>query len=271
MVGRNYEHLSLDEIQRRVCGERAEEVAHWYFRLNGFLMIPGFIVHPDVQSEMPRTEADLIGIRLKNSAEAFWVKQPRQTFRTNEFRSPKPMKDDAVFINAGKVGSASRHVVALVEVKAGMCAINGPWSNSAGLGDRNSSSNMERALARIGFCENRSVLYSAAKAMYDELRYEGTEYVVQYFAVGRVKNQEIQDKYPRLIQISFEDIATFLHERFTRFPQKLPLNTEITLWKGFGDEFRDWFQSHSNNDEGPGVSECQRAVIRFIQHGRCAN
>ena len=31
----------------RERGKRAEEVTEWYFRLNGFFLIPGFIVHPD--------------------------------------------------------------------------------------------------------------------------------------------------------------------------------------------------------------------------------
>lgn len=30
-------------------GRRAEEVAQWYFRLNGFLMIPSFVLHPDCE------------------------------------------------------------------------------------------------------------------------------------------------------------------------------------------------------------------------------
>jgi len=50
-------------------GERAEQVANWYFRLNGFLSIPGFIVHPDIQRPYPRTEADLIAVRFPYSKE----------------------------------------------------------------------------------------------------------------------------------------------------------------------------------------------------------
>lgn len=39
----------------REIGNRAEEVADWYFRLNGFLLTPGFVVHPDHSSSHPRT------------------------------------------------------------------------------------------------------------------------------------------------------------------------------------------------------------------------
>ena len=38
-------------------GRRAEDIASWYFRLNGFLAISGFIVHPDQRRQFARTEA----------------------------------------------------------------------------------------------------------------------------------------------------------------------------------------------------------------------
>ena len=39
---------SIEEKNRdRLIGTRAEEVASWYFRLNGFLSLPGFVVHLD--------------------------------------------------------------------------------------------------------------------------------------------------------------------------------------------------------------------------------
>ena len=37
--------ISQQEREQRDRGERAESVAAWYFRLNGFLSIPGFVVH----------------------------------------------------------------------------------------------------------------------------------------------------------------------------------------------------------------------------------
>ena len=62
-------------------GIRAEQIASWYFRLNGFLSIPGFIVHPDQVREYPRTEADLIAVRFSLSQEII---------------AGRPMVDDAL-------------------------------------------------------------------------------------------------------------------------------------------------------------------------------
>lgn len=263
--------ITSDEQEelKRARGQRAEEVAQWYFRLNGFLMIPGFIVHPDVKSDTPRTEADLLGIRLKNSAEVYWHKSSKQTFRQSELRQPSPMRDDPRILEAGKVDSNVKHLVAMVEVKAGECDINGPWSNRAGLEKKDSSSNMERALGRIGFCANRAELQEAATNMYNELRHASGDYVVQYFAVGKRPSPLLQETYPKLVQITFENIAVFLQERFSRFPQKIPLNTDLALWKGFGDEYRWWFESCGDNDRGPSTAESIKAVSRYIETGRC--
>ncbi len=53
--------------RRSEVGSRAEEVAAWYFRLNGFFAIPGFVVHPDRRQRHARTEADLIAVRFVRS------------------------------------------------------------------------------------------------------------------------------------------------------------------------------------------------------------
>ena len=45
-----------------------EKVAYWYFRLNGYLQMESFIVHPESGGGQ-RTEADLIGVRFPYRAE----------------------------------------------------------------------------------------------------------------------------------------------------------------------------------------------------------
>lgn len=57
------------EREARAVGERAEQAASWYFRLNGFLSIPGYVVHPDQLRRFPRTEADLMAVRFPYSVE----------------------------------------------------------------------------------------------------------------------------------------------------------------------------------------------------------
>ena len=45
-----------------------EKVAYWYFRLNGFLQIENFIIHPERYGS-GRTDADLLAVRFPFRAE----------------------------------------------------------------------------------------------------------------------------------------------------------------------------------------------------------
>ena len=45
-----------------------EKVAYWYFRLNGFLQIENFVVHPGGRGGQ-RTDADQLAVRFPHRAE----------------------------------------------------------------------------------------------------------------------------------------------------------------------------------------------------------
>lgn len=95
-------------------GNNAENVAGRYFRLNGFLSMPGFVIHPDVVRTYPVTEADLIGVRFPFSCEVI---------------AGRPMIDDRILT---QLVSPAQTFFLLMEVKTDLCNINGPWSNPAG-------------------------------------------------------------------------------------------------------------------------------------------
>jgi hypothetical protein len=259
--------MEIEEVDEdRARGKRSEEVAEWYFRLNGFFLIPGFIVHPDTPKPYARTEADLLGIRLKDSSEGVW-RSRTDRFRENTNRSS--MEDDQILINPTKVGTVKKHLIAMVEVKSSTCDINGPWSDGAAHGDDILKSNMARALARVGF-GNNSTVAAAAKSMYENLRYEGSDFAVQYFAIGKSKSPQLAQRYAKLVQISFDQIAEFLGNRFYTFPEKIPLDCNISLWEGFGDSFSRWYsESRSMNRSPPSVQACQKALKKYIDDGNC--
>lgn len=261
-----YEEENLHNDEAAINkGQRAEEIAEWYFRLNGFFLIPGFVVHPDAPRPTPRTEADLLGVRLKGSTEGVWHQKSSHSERqkNNKFFS---MDDDRIFINAARVGTVARHLVAMVEVKAGRCKINGPWSDRNIKDSQPGMSNMARALGRVGF-GTRDETIRASDLMYQNLRYEGTEFVVQYFAVGKLESQNLKDTYPLLIQITFDHIGEFLHSRFSKFPEKIPIDRNIQIWRGFGGWFRNWWFESENYRRTPTVTSCQQAVSAYIEKG----
>ena len=53
------ENSSSILVENKKSPINSEDLAYWYFRLNGFLTIQNFVVHPN------RTEIDIIAARMK--------------------------------------------------------------------------------------------------------------------------------------------------------------------------------------------------------------
>lgn len=98
----------------------AEEVAYWYLRLNGFLMIQNFIVHGDRRGRT-RTDIDVLGVR----------------FRWRREHIADPMRDD------DWVRVSDRTIVVFCDAKKGPEDLNPTWT------DRNQKM-MESFLTLIG-------------------------------------------------------------------------------------------------------------------------
>jgi hypothetical protein len=86
----------------------SEDLAYWYLRLNGFLTIPNFVVHPDIGAEQ-RTDVDVLGVRFPHRRELLL----------------RPMADDKPFVDV-----RDRAYLVLAEVKRGQCRRNGPWTDA---------------------------------------------------------------------------------------------------------------------------------------------
>ena len=238
--------MPTDNNSEKEKGKRSEEVAQWYFRLNGFFCLPSYIVHKDWIADKPRTEADLIAVRMSG---------------TKEYINNERLEDDNIIQTACK-GSGTgifKHLFALVEVKSGECKINGPWSNK-------NEENIHRAVARMGFA-NDNQIEDIAQCIYNELRWEGKDFIVQYFCIGKWRNKELASK-PELVQITFDQIADFLYCRFYKFPEKIPAWPILDeQWPGFGGGFAHWFDARRHNSE---ITEelCRKAVINYIYTGK---
>jgi len=225
---------------QRLRAERTEDVASWYFRLNGFLSIPGFIVHPDVVRRHPMTEADLIAVRFPHSTEVI---------------ANRHMTDDT---RLTALATSSQVLFLLVEVKTDLCRINGPWSDEE-------AGNMQRVVRRLGFSDERAIQGIAA-AMYKDLRWEDDKYVLQYTTIGKRKNDGLQRQYPRLVQVIWPEISDFLFKRFKAFPQKLPSDARLvheqwpTFGRFYGREAR----------RIPSSEESRKVVLQYIDQGRGA-
>jgi hypothetical protein len=166
---------------------RAERFAYWYLRLNGFLTIPNFVVHPDVGRNQ-ETDVDLIGVRFPYRAENL-VRQ---------------MDDDTRFAAFGE-----KILVALVEVKLGQMRLNGPWTNP----QRNNMLRVLRAVGPLPLTESKS----AAQSLYKNGLYRSQLYHVSLFCIGEQVNSDLQKSHPDVPQVTWTEIKHFVHSRFRAY------------------------------------------------------
>ena len=201
----------VDDLNsQREKGQRAEHVAAWYLRLNGFLSIPAFVVHLDSinprsnregEPIIQRTEADLIAVRFPYSRETI---------------ANRHMTDDPRLVKNESEGK-KKPLFILAEVKAGKCSMNGPWTNPR-------EKNMQRVLHRMGFTDKDDIIDQAATSLYNTGRWEGRNIIVQYVCFGEYTDPELQATYEMVCQITWEEIGKFLHSRHKESPLKNPHN-----------------------------------------------
>lgn len=176
-----------------------ERLAYWYFRLNGFLTIENFVVHPDTGTEQ-RTDADLIAVRL-------WHRQENAVL---------PMEDDP------KVADCDALVnVIIAEIKRGACSLNGPWTDSE-------QANMQRVLRAIG-CVPLASLQEAASALYEVGGWSGGGVTVRLFAVGEFRDMALP--IPNAQQVTWDEIIDFCIQRFRAYRRQ---KASVGLWESDG-------------------------------------
>lgn len=245
-------NLQRPEHTQRAVGQRAEHVAGWYLRVNGFMTIPGFVVHLDQTQPrrddrgdpiIQRTEADLVAVRFPYSREVV---------------ASRTMQDDGRVV-VDEVSGKRKPLFVLAEVKAGPCSMNGPWT------DRQAR-NMQRVLRRMGFTADETIIDEAAASLYGEARWEGQNVIVQYVCFGNSTANELQQAHTRLLQITWDEVGRFLHQRHTHYPEKTPGGLVHEQWPDFGRAFGGWFTSRGRNMQ---PLTAARATEIYIRTGVC--
>jgi hypothetical protein len=171
---------------------RSERLAFWFLRLNGFLTIPNFIVHPEGPREdgayPQQTDVDVLGVRFP--------------FRAENRR--RPMPDHEFFL------AEQRPLVVLSEVKTERCALNGPWTNP-------DLQNLQKVLAAGGFRPVEQVNDIAA-ALYRTGVWEDDSLVIRILCFGRRPNGALRRAFPQVPQFTWgEDVLPFIYRRFDEY------------------------------------------------------
>ena len=161
----------------------SETVGYWYFRLNGFMTIANFVLHPD-EAANQRSDADIIGIRFPYRAELL----------------RDPMRDDDVFT------AIEKPFIALAEIKRGHCEINRTYLNPA-------EQNVQRLLRAVGVF-HLNLLDEVAESIYETGGYSSNEYCISFCCLGETQNPHIEERYPDALQILWDDILPFIYRRF---------------------------------------------------------
>lgn len=171
---------------------RSERLAFWFLRLNGFLTIPNFIVHPEGPREdgayPQQTDVDVLGVRFPYRAE----------------NRRRPMPDHPFFL------AERRPLVVLSEVKTERCALNGPWTNP-------DLQNLQKVLAAGGFRPVDQV-DDMATALYRTGVWEDNTLVVRILCFGSRPNGALRRDFPQVPQFTWrDDVLPFIYRRFDEY------------------------------------------------------
>lgn len=170
----------------------AERLAYWYLRLNGYLTIENFLVHPEWGTDI-RTDADILGVRFPNRSE----------------NVHKPMIDDRKLVVVTNLID-----VVIVEVKRREFELNGPWTNPE-------NENIQRVLRSIG-CVSGSEIFLASRDLYAYGRWSNGVSQVRLIAIGEGPGEPLQIR--NVPQISWSEIIEFCIKRFTEYDDQKSSN-----------------------------------------------
>jgi hypothetical protein len=185
-----------------------EKVAYWYFRLNGFLQIENFVIHPERQGAQ-RTDADLLAVRFPYRAERL-------------FDDPHDiMHDDEARLSL----SADQIDVVIAEVKTNQpCTLNGPWR-------REDHQNIHRVLAAIG-CLPPDHIGQAATEIYGAgIHISEFGLRVRLVAIGASRSDELAAAFPEVTQLVWPEMLAFIWDRFHTYRRQ---KTQVDQWDAQG-------------------------------------
>jgi hypothetical protein len=212
--------------------KRTEELTHWYFRLNGCLTIPNFVVHPEVGNDQ-RTDADLLAVRFPHRREQLMT----------------ALSDDDVFTE-----EAAKIQVFFVEVKSSRCSLNPSWTDPA----KQTLNTIVRALGFVP--ENEAD--KAAESIYATSHYSNKTILARLVCIGATPGA-LGTRFTGVTQIVFEDILRFIHGRFCEHDSQKRSHDQ---WDDFGQYLYRVATAHKLAPDA-----FSRLVLNELGVGRAAN
>lgn len=205
-------------IEKKMFTIHSEKLAYWYFRLNGFLTIENFVVHPNSGSRQ-ETEIDIIAARFP--------------YRTELPGNEHPMQDDErLILKPDKIR------IVLAEAKANKrCSINHAWTNSE-------KGNMQQLLSALGPFEGETVML-VSEEIYKHGYYEDENFVISLCCVGQEENHNIHVRFPKVLQLTWNHVLSFIYDRFNRYEI---YKRQHQQWDSTGQKLFKYFQECNHNE-----------------------
>lgn len=200
-------------VEEEEISLKPEKVAYWYFRLNGFLQIENFIIHPRTRGSQ-RTDGDLLAVRFPHRAERL-------------FDNPDDIMIDD---EAGLALSNDLVEIVFVEIATNQpCKLNDTWVDEE-------KRNIHRALAALG-CVSHHEIETAAASIYETGVYQGNQGLrIRLVAVGRTPSKELSAKFPNVIQLTWVDVLKFIAIRFKAYHKQ---KTQVDQWGYHGTKLHE--------------------------------
>ena len=171
-----------------------KDIAYWFFRFNGCLMIENFNVHPDFHKKKDGlcTDIDILAMRFP--------------FRRELFTSgpEKYMKDYAELFPID-----NRLIdVMFVELKRRRCELNDSWTNPG-------KGTLKKFIYAIGIFNDKETIDAATENLYKHGIYENGNYRVRFVAVAEKTDEYFQ--YKNVKQLTWDELLGFIYERLWGF------------------------------------------------------
>jgi len=165
----------------------AEDVAYWYLRLNGFLLLRNFLVHGDRRGDT-RTEIDILGVRFPH----------RQEHLAN------PMSDDDWIGN-----NPLKTLVVFCDAKASDRDFNDAWFHE----DRKV---MESFLSLVG-ASPESARPAIASQLYKCGRASDGDTLYLNLLLNSDPERRVAMRWPQAQGVQIKDALTFIFKRFSAY------------------------------------------------------
>ena len=184
---------------------RTEELVEWYLRLNGYFIIPNYILHPLMPSGSQRTEIDLLGVRFPYQSEVV----------CNSDGKRLPMENDTKLID-------NQFVDCLI------VSVKGAESEAEVNRAIKDFQNLKDVIKRFGFVESEKEITDVAEELSREKKAVRDQFQIRFLGVGGKF-----DRYSKTKQIIFKEIVEFM---LTRFRAYYHHKADTEQWSGIGKE-----------------------------------